>query len=222
MRIDLVELGASLVKRGVALWSGVTHVSEDQADVQSLPDGDVYQSLGVTSAPFPADSNGKAEALCVRGIAGRNTTFIGARDTRSATIVGNLKPGDTVLHSTGPQQAAQVQCKEDKRQVIAATKDGQGRGMAVLLDGDSGKIQILVPGSIIEMSTSGDITMTNGKASFLMQGDTIALDANVILGSRFPNPAMKVVVSPSVGPAPSPVAPGGIPAMAAKSVSVGL
>lgn len=28
--------------------------------------------------------------------------IVGVRDTRTAKIVGNIKPGDIILHSTGP------------------------------------------------------------------------------------------------------------------------
>jgi hypothetical protein len=223
MMADIVELGASLVKKGVALWQGTTKVSEDDGDVEPLGEGDVFQGLGLTSMPFPADAKGKAEGVCLRGVAGRDTTFVGARDTRSAPIVGNAKPGDTIIHSTGPQQAAQVQCKEEKRQVIAATKDKNGKGMAVLLDGGSGKVQITIPGMFFEMnSNDGSFIISNGKASIIMQGEAIALDGKVILGGLNPNPAMKIMVSPAVAPVVVPVATtaAGVPAGAAKSVFV--
>lgn len=221
IRADIVELGASILKKGVALWQGYTRVTEDAADIAPLGGGDAFQSLGVTSMPFPADDAGKAEGVCLRGIAGRSNIYVGARDTRSASIVGNAKPGDTILHSTGPQQAAQVQCKEEKRQVILATKDGRNKGMAVLVDGDSGKVQITVPGMMLQMdSNDGSFALTNGEASILLQGSTIALDGDVVLGGRQPHPVNKIMVSPTVGPVIAPFAAGtaGQPAGAAKGI----
>lgn len=208
--LDIVELGSSLIKDGVTLWQGITRLSdEDEADIEPMGDGEIFQSLGVSSLPYPSDDNGRAEGLCARGVAGRDTCFVGARDTRSAEIVGALKPGDTVLHSTGPQQAAQVQCKEDKRQVLMATKDSADKTMLCMLDGSSNKFQLALAGMMLEFDGSDkSITITNGKASILMQGSTIALDGDVILGGTKADPVNKLMVSPMVGAVPLPVAIG--------------
>ncbi len=222
---DIVELGASVVKRGVVLWQGVTRLSSDPADIKPFGEGDVFQGLGLSSCPYPSDENGKAEGLVLSGVGGRPAVYAGARDTRSAAIVGKLKPGDTVLHSTGPSQAAQVQCKEERRQVLMATKDEQKRTMVVLLDGTSNKLQIALAGMMFEMDGStGNATLTNGQASILMQGSTICLDGDVILGGTTADPVQKVAVGllgpvPSL-PTPSPGSP--LPLVAAPSVSVAL
>lgn len=217
---DIVDLGATSVKDGTALWQGVTKLSDEEGDVEPLGEGDVFQSLGVTSAPWPEDENGKAEAVAIREVAGRSTVYVGARDTRSAEIVGNLKPGDTVLHSTGPQQAAQVQLKEQKRQAALVSKNKNGRTMAVIVDGDGDKIQIVGDGVTFEMTGNGDVTITNGQASILLQGKTICLDGDVILGGTTPDPVNKIMASPAVAPVVAPFAAGtaGQPAVAAKGV----
>lgn len=225
MNIDIIKLGASMVRKGVALWSGVSQIGPDSDDIEPLPDGDVYQGLGVTSLPFPSDDSGHAEGVCVRGAAGKDVAWIGARDTRSANIVGNLTPGDTTLHSTGPQQAAQVQCKEKKRQVLMATKTSAGKTMMVMLDGTSNKIQFVLPGMMMEMDGGGkSFSITNGQASILMSGSTIALDGDVVLGGKVGDPVNKVMVSAAVIPAPLPCATGtgvvAIPVSAAKGISV--
>lgn len=221
LEFDIVDLGSSRVANGSALWQGTAPLSNDKTDVEPLGEGDVYQSLGVSSMPYPADDEGKAEGLCVRGVAGRNTTFVGARDTRSAAIVGNLKPGDTVVHSTGPQQAAQLQLKEEKRQAALVSKNAAGKTMVFLLDGDADKAQIVLAGMMFEMNAKDkSVTLTNGRASILMQGDTIALDGNVILGGTKPNPALKFLIAPGLAPVPTPIATtaAGHPAAAAKGV----
>ena len=207
--LDIVELGTSLVKEGVALWQGITSISEEEGDDEPMGESDVFQSLGISSMPFPSDDAGFCEGLCVREIAGRDTCFLGARDTRSAAIVGNLKPGDTVMHSTGPQQAAQVQCKEDKRQVLMATKDKNGKTMMVMLDGTTGKFQVVLPKMIFEMdSATGNFLFNNSKCSILVQGDTIALDGTVVAGGRIPDPVNKIMTSAMEGVAPTPIAVG--------------
>jgi hypothetical protein len=171
--------------------------------------------------PYPADDEGHAEAVCVKGVGGRDTAFVGARDTRSAKIAGNLKPGDTVIHSTGPQQAAQVQLKEDKRQVAMVTKDTNGKTMMVLLDGDANKFQIVLSGCIFEIDgNSKTATLKVGDDAILLGGGSCALDSSVILGGTGPDPVNKIVVSPAVGPVPLPAATGtpaiGIPIAAGK------
>jgi hypothetical protein len=223
---DIVELGKSLTKKGVVLWQGVTRLSDDEGDVEPLGEGEVFQGLGISSMPYPADKNGKAEAVALRGVGGRDTTYVGARDTRSAAIVGNLKPGDTVVHSTGPQQAAQVQCKEDKRRVLMASKNGAGKTIIVMLDGERDTFEVVLGGMILQLDAKQkSFCVTNGQASIIMQGGTIALDGDVILGGKIGDPVMKVVVSPAVTAVPIPCSTGatgvpGIPVAAAKSVSV--
>jgi len=223
MKIDvaILELGALALRRGVALWQGIKRSGDSDEDIEPMGDGDVFQGLGLTSAPYPSDGNGKAEGIGLRGVGGRLLSWIGARDTRSAAIVGNLKPGDTVVHSTGPQQAAQIQLKEEKRQVAAVTKDASGKTMVVLLDGNSGKFQIVLNGMMIDMDPSNkSITLTNGAASILMQGGTIALDGNVILGGKIGDPVNKVAIAPGLPPG-VPAAPGiGLTFGAAPGVAV--
>ena len=203
---DIVELGASVAKKGVALWQGGIRIGPEPDDLEPLGDGDVYQGLGVSSLPYPADSTGKAEAVALRGVNGRPCTYVGARDTRSAAIVGNLKPGDTVIHSTGPSQAAQVQCKEDKRQALLASKDRDGKTIVALLDGSGGgKFQVVLAGMILQMDAAeGSFSITNGKASIIMSGSAIILDGDLVLGGKIPDPANKIVISPAVSPVPTP------------------
>lgn len=225
MKIDVVELDGSELQEGVPVWKGITRFGPGPDDTESLGGGDVMQALGIASRPYPADENGRAEGIVARGVTGRSACYLGARDTRSATIVGNLRDGDTVLHSTGPQQAAQVQCKEDKRQVVMATKDPAGKTMVCMLDGTTNKFQVVLNGMILEMNgETKTITLSNGQASIIMQGSTIALDGDVILGGTIPDPVNKIVCSPAVGPAPLPAATGspavGIPIAASKGVSL--
>jgi hypothetical protein len=158
---DICQLGSSKVAKGVALWQGVIPIANDNAQNPNEPLGEsaVYQALGVTSLPYPKDENGWAEAVALRNVGGRNAVYVGARDTRSAAIVGAMKPGDTVVHSTGPKQAAQLQLKEEKRQAVLYTKDTNNEGVAIVLDGKNNKIQIAGFGATIEIDKDGNISM---------------------------------------------------------------
>lgn len=187
--VEIAFLGSSSVssKTGVPLWEPSVPLTDDTDDLQSFGPTPVYQALGVTSLPYPKDEKGYAECLVIRHIGGRNAVCVGGRDTRTASIVGNLKPGDTVVHSTGPSQAAQLQLKEEKRQAVLVTKDDNGKTMAVILDGKNGKIQITAFGGLIEMRKSGGMTLTAPDGtSLLLEGGQIHFGGTPQLGAGNP------------------------------------
>src|SRR4051812_48496861 len=117
VNIDIAFLGASSVstKTGVPRWEPAVPITDDEQDVVPYGPLAVYQGLGLSSLPYPKDATGYAECVVIRGAGGRAAFCLGGFDTRTASVVGNMKPGDTVLHSTGPNQAAQLQLKEVKR-----------------------------------------------------------------------------------------------------------
>lgn len=169
------------------------HEGEPLGEIQML------QGLGITAFPWPADANGHAEGVLVRECGGRSAVCVGGRDTRCAKIVGNGKPGDTILHSTGPNQSAQVQLKEEKRQVVLATLDTQSKQILVVADGKNDKVQVLAFGAIIEMKRQGggaEISISNGQgAGIHLSGNTVVFDGTVLLSRN-----AKLPVQTAVGP----------------------
>jgi len=203
---EIVKLGASQQNETTKAvqWQGINVITSDD-DAEDFGSFDVVQCLGVSSAPWPANDDGYAEAVIGKGVGNRLAVGLGARDTRTAKAIGKLRPGDTVLHSTGPQAAAQVQCKEEKRQVVAYTKDGDGTGMVIMLDGKNNKYQVLVRGAMIEIDDSGDISLLGaGGASILLQGGDIYLNGNVHLAGM--PPGMVLAAMAPAGQPPGPVA----------------
>jgi hypothetical protein len=202
---DIVTLGASSLdpETGAAKW---------QAEIpggDNLGEADVFGALGVTALPYPADESGNAEALALRNCGGRTAVCVGARDTRTADVARGLKPGDVCLHSTGPKKSAQVRCLEEKRQVVAATKDSKDRAVMVLLDGKNEKIQIAGFGAMIQIDPSGDISISNGGgAAILIQGDTITFAGKLAIPG----------LSGFVMQCSSPASPGGAGALAMTAV----
>jgi hypothetical protein len=181
---EIAILGSSKLDEKTASeqWQAVLSLTDgaDDNDTDNLGELDVFQALGITSLPYPKDGNGYAECLVLRNVGGRSGICVGARDTRTKIAAG-CTPGDVVLHSLGPEQAAQVRCLEKKRTVAAVTRDSDGDSMAVILDGKNNKVQVIARGSTIEISPDGDIHLIGKKASILIQGPDIVLNGTVRL-----------------------------------------
>jgi hypothetical protein len=151
-------------------------------DVEEFGNIDSAMCLGVTALPAAADANGHAEGIVERGCGNTDGVIVGGRDSRCASVVGNLKAGDTALHSTDSNASAQVQCKAT-RNIAIMTKDSDGHNMLVTVDGKNDKIQIAAFGGIIEM-TKEQIMLTDpsGKSSIVMKDGTICLVGKIVLG----------------------------------------
>jgi len=182
-------------------------VSED-GTAPDFGDTPIMCALGLTAMPFPATEEGSAEAIVADDLPGVDGVVIGARDVRTANIVGNLKPGDTVLHSTGPEQAAQIQLKEEKRQVVARTKDTRGKDMAVVVDGKNDKVSVTAMGMLIEMSRDNGVNVvgTGGAGIQLVDGKVIF--TGQVFFQRTPLGSVLVAPNPASPPAGSVPVPG--------------
>ncbi len=208
MELEVVKLGASKLNESTnsPQWQAINEVGPDPGDSEPFGDIDVFQGLGVSAMPWPADDNSNAEGIIVRNCGNRNAICIGARDTRTSACYGNMRAGDTVLHSTGPNQAAQVQCKEEKRQVVLFTRDSSNKGMIVMVDGKNEQIQINAFGMLLQMKKGEGITINNGEgASIIMQGPDLFLQGNVHIAGI--NPGMFLQTAPG----PSPGGPASLP-----------
>ena len=194
------------------------------ADGSLIPAGScpMYQTLGVTSIPYPPDEGsapGYAE-MAVASIGGENV-IVGGRDSRTAKILGNAKPGDTILHSTGPEMASQVQLKEEKRQAVLTTLDSQGKQALVMIDGKNDKIQITAFGQMFEVSRADGLnySSSNGANGITCNDQYCHLRGTVILGGKTPNPATaSLMLGPLTG---SPGGAGAVPMTAAMGVFIG-
>lgn len=222
MRLDVVTLGASKLDSdsGAPLVQAVQPAT-DESDVESFGEVPLMQCLGVTSAPYPADGDGRyCEGVIASGIGGSDGVVIGARDTRTADIVGNLKPGDTIVHTTGPQQAAQLQLKEEKRQAVLVTKGTDGTQVLLVLDGKNDKVTLAAFGFVFNIDkTSASLVSPNGQNGLVVSDSGVHVMGKVILGGRTPNPAMSIMLGPLTG------SPGGstsAPMVAAPGVFIGV
>jgi len=185
---QLVNLGGSSLDKetnALLVQCQGAPIDEDGTapDFGSVP---IMCALGLTARPYQATDDGSAQALIV-DVAGFQGVVVGARDTRSAKIVGKLDPGDTVVHSTGKEQAAQLQLKELKRMAALLSKTTGGKTMAVILDGTKDKLQVTHAGAIIEIDKGGDISIVNGGgAGLLLQGSNVHVLGNLVAGKGNP------------------------------------
>lgn len=149
-----------------------------------------YQTLGVTTLPFPPNAEGHAEGIIMRDVGGFNGAVVGARDERCAEVVASMRAGDTVLHATDPDAKAQIRCHADRR-VAAVTEDSEKKTMMILLDGKEDKIQISAFGGIIELTKDSlSLVAPGSKASITLSGDQITILGKLQLGGIAPTHAV--------------------------------
>lgn len=173
--------------------TGELLVNADAMMGSSYEETPVLSQLGVTAMPYPATDEGTSQMLVLTGIAGANGVCVGGNDTRTAKITGNMKPGDTIVHSTGPQQAAQLQLKEEKRQCALVTKDDRGKDFGLFLDGTkvTGTFTIPKAGTIhITQDQGVVITDNTGKASIQLIDGKVIILGQIVLGGRTPSVPM--------------------------------
>jgi hypothetical protein len=191
---------------------------DPDADAPSFDNTLIASQLGVTAVPYRPTDDGHVEIVLDDDVAGLDAVGLGMRDLRTAKAVGNAEEGDTILHSTGPQQAAQVQCKEKKRQVAAVTEDSSGKTVLLLLDGTNDKVQISGFGKMFQMTRDG-FTLSTGGASITIEGDQISLLGKVHMGGLSAAPGFVPMLGPASGSPGGPTSP---PMLAAKNVTMSI
>lgn len=159
----------------------------------SLDDVPHYQCLGVAAMPYQASDGNtdSAEAIVLTGVASQDGVIVGMRDCRTAKIVGTMRPGDTVLHSTGPNQAAQLQLREEARQASLISKSKRtGKHFGVFLDGEADTLTVNCgKHGTIHISPADGMVLTDqtGKASIQLVDGKVIIMGQVILGGRVPS-----------------------------------
>lgn len=189
MNIEIVTLdGVTLdAATGAPLVSAKQPITGDD-DVEDFGDAPLMQCLGVSSAPYSKTDEGYCEGVIATGVGSRDAVCLGARDTRTAKIIGKLAPGDTVVHTTGPNQAAQLQLKEAKKQALLVTKTSDGKTAVCGLDGKNDKFTVALKGYIVEVSEANGINLVDktGKAGIQIKDGIVSIFGIVVLGGRSP------------------------------------
>jgi len=205
---DICTLGASQLDGSSnlpRLQAVVPLTQADSTDAEQFGEIDNFQALGLTVLPFPANTDGHAEGIILRDVGNTDGVVVGGRDERCAGVYGNLKPGDTALHSTDPDASAQVQCKAN-RIVSAVTKDSQGETITVTLDGEGDNITIAGFGGVFQITRDNGMMLaqeSGGKSCAIMMKDgVVSIIGIIVLGGAKPGPPLVVagaVQLPSLG-----------------------
>jgi hypothetical protein len=191
MEAEIGILGSFSLVAGVPLWQFNIPVGNDNDDVEPAGEVDAIQSLGHSSVPYPKTDDGYAEGLGLRDCGGKSLVCVGGRDTRNASIVGKLKPGDTSVHATGPGATAQCFLKNTNKQAGLAVDDRDGKSMMFLLDGKNKKMQLTARKAMLEYAPNGDISLINAQgAGILIQGGKIVILGDLSLPGMTPGMAL--------------------------------
>lgn len=194
MNIDIVTLDGVTIDptSGAPLVSAKQPITGDD-DVEDFGDAPLMQCLGVSSAPYGKTDEGYCEGVIATGVGARDAVCLGARDTRTAKIIGKLSPGDTVVHTTGPNQAAQLQLKEAKKQAVLVTKGSDGKQILFVLDGKNDKVTLAAFGlafNFDKATQTASLMSPNGKNGIVVS------DAGVqILGQILHNAGGPLMVA---------------------------
>ncbi|HTJ17833.1 MAG TPA: hypothetical protein VL494_13730 [Steroidobacteraceae bacterium] len=211
MTADIGILGASKVVAGVVTWQVNVAVGNDNDDVEPGGEVDVFQTLGVSSVPYPKTSDGYAEGLFFRDCGGKSVVCFAGRDTRDAGFTGKLRPGDTTIHATGPKASAQCFLKNEKKQAGLAVDDAEGKSMLFLLDGKNKKAQIAARGAMIQIGDDGSISLIDKSgAGLVISNGKVRIVGNLSLPGM--TPGLCLMQGPPTG------SPGGSLAIAMTAV----
>jgi hypothetical protein len=98
----------------------------------------LFGQLGITAIPWPADDRGNAQGTVDETVPGHNGVITSVRDARAAGIVQELAPGETAIHSTGPDFDSLVLLKKQLAAIMV------GDDCAIVMDRENKRFYGLV------------------------------------------------------------------------------
>jgi hypothetical protein len=114
-------------------------------------------------------------------VPGHNGVITSIRDARAAGIVQELGPGETAIHSTGPDFDSLVLLKKQLAAVMV------GDDCAIVMDRENKRFTVSCFGLHFEMSEANGIVLsTDGGAMLQLHGAVANLMGQVVLGGRTP------------------------------------
>jgi hypothetical protein len=188
---DLLDIGAAKLDprtNALLVQAKTTQVSADADDAPDIGDAPMMCALGVTAFPYPADEHGNAQGI-KSDVPGTDGIITAARDTRTATVTAELGPGETCVHSTGPEFDSRLFLKDKLAAIVVSDS------MSVVIDEKNQKITISCFGAHIEASKDGGCYMSSGGAMIQVKDGVCTITGQVVLGGR--NPIQPLLMGPS-------------------------
>jgi hypothetical protein len=194
--MDLVDIGSARLDpktNTVLVQAKSAQIGSSEEDAPGFDGAPLFGSLGVTAVPWPKDDRGNAQALVEEGVPGHNGVVTNARDARAAGVVQELGPGETAIHSTGPDFDSVVFLK---KQLLALMV---GDDMAFVMDRESQKVTLTAFGCVLELSSAQGVTITSGGgATVQLFGPIASVMGTVVLGGRIPTFQLPYLTVPNV------------------------
>jgi hypothetical protein len=135
----------------------------------------LMQALGVSSLPVGPSDDGHADGIIMSPCGSYNAAIVGASDTRCADVYGELLPGDTCLHSTGPDSAnrSRVFCKDGVLALLV------GNDATMVFDRPNKTVSVVAFGHAVEVSDANGIYLAeSGGSSLRLSGGEAVLAAS--------------------------------------------
>ena len=219
--MDLVDIGAASLDpktNTVLVQAKSAQIGSTPDDAPGFDNTPVFGQLGVMAVPWGADERGNAQGTVDESIPGHNGVITSIRDARAAGVVQQLGPGETAIHSTGPDFDSLVLLKKQLAAIMV------GDDCAIVMDRENKRFSVSCFGLHFEMSAANGITMTTGAgATTQLFGAINSVMGQVVLGGRVPTfqvPYLAVPNVPLVGTPPPPA--GGNQALPAMGVFIGV
>lgn len=197
MSADFLDLGAASLDpatNALLVQAKTTQIGEDPDDAPDIGDAPMMGALGVTAFPYPSNDDGGAQGVKV-DLPGTNGVIVAARDTRTADVTAQLGPGETCVHSTGPDFDSRVFLKEKSASIIV------GDSMAIVVDEKNQKITISCFGGHFEISKQDGCYMAHGGAMIQAKDGMCILTGKIMLGGRTPVGPVQFGTVPVIGTA---------------------
>jgi hypothetical protein len=180
---EIIDIGAARrdpKTNTVLVQAKGAQIGQTADDAPGFDDAPIFGALGITAIPWKADDRGNAQGIADTGIPGHNAVITSIRDARAAGIVEELSPGETAIHSTGPDFDAKLFLK---KQLFAAMV---GDDCAIVMDRENQRFTVSCFGMHFEMSAANGCVLTSGGATLQLMGPTASLMGQVVLGGRIP------------------------------------
>lgn len=181
---DLLDIGSARLDaktNTVLVQAKSAQIGNTPDDAPGFDAAPVFGALGITAVPWPKDERGNAQATGDESIPGHNVVITSIRDARAAGVVQDLGPGETAIHSTGPDFDSLVLLKKQLAAIMV------GDDCAVVMDRENKCFSISCFGHHLEISAANGIVATTGQgATIQLAGRIASIMGQVVLGGRIP------------------------------------